>query len=57
MNIGEWVITPAHLPVTLPMGVKLVLLSLWPNSLEQLHDRPSFVELLQRLPRASQRLL
>ena len=56
MTIGEWVITSTHSPITLPTGVREILLSLRPNSLEPFHHKPGFAELLQRLPRV-QRLL
>jgi len=56
MTIGEWVITPTHSPITLPTGVRDILLSLRPSLLEPFRHRPRFEELLQRLPRV-QRLL
>ena len=56
MTIGEWVITSTHSPITLPTGVKDILLSLWPSLLRSFRHKPGFVELLQRLPRV-QRLL
>jgi hypothetical protein len=55
-TIGEWVITPPYLPITLPTGVRDILLSLRPKPLEQFHHKPGFVEIHQRLPRI-QRLL
>jgi len=45
-----------HSPITLPTGVREILLSLRPNALEPFDHKPGFLELLQRLPRV-QRLL
>jgi len=56
MTIGEWVVTPTHSPITLPMGVRDIMLSLRPSLLEPFCHKPRFTELLQHLPRVQRHL-